>query len=73
MANTTNKIELLDDLIPIHHGPKLRVADSRAHVPTHLGYLYVSDASAKGYFPVKCYYTPTLPATILLLSAITQQ
>ena len=47
--------------------PALRVADNRPHYPVGVGYLKVPKLSSSGrsFEFVRCFYTPTLPATIL--------
>ena len=42
MATTTDKLDLLTNIIPIQNGPKLRVADARAHTPTHRGTMKIN-------------------------------
>jgi hypothetical protein len=43
----------------------LRVADETAHYPTGYGYLKVPSLTGEGHEMVACFYTPTLPATLL--------
>ena len=61
------------DVLPIDNGPNLQVADARAHTPTHVGYPHLSTTSLKEPIHVRCYYMPTLPVTIILPGAMSQQ
>ena len=72
MATTTDQKELLFDLVPLTTAPKLRVADSRAHIPTHTGKMYLQTTSARPVI-VQCFYTPSLPATILSPTSIAKR
>ena len=71
MATTTDKKELLFDLVPISTAPKLRVADSRSHTPTHIGKIYVQTSIQSEPIATKCFYTPSMPVTIISPSSIT--
>jgi hypothetical protein len=77
MATTTNRREYLWDyreLSPEERRPVLRVADSRAHHPVGIGFLRVPTTDNKhGYHPARCFYTPSLPATILSPSAMARE
>jgi hypothetical protein len=76
MATTTNRKEYLwdyRDLSPEERRPVLRVADSRAHHPIGIGSLHVpttGTCATGGYHVATCYYTPSLPATILSPRAV---
>ena len=50
------------------HVPALHVTDAHPHYPTGEGYLCIPDLHG-GYMLVQCFYTPSLPATILSLDA----
>jgi hypothetical protein len=52
---------------------KLRVADNTPHTPQGIGYLRIPAGAELGYLDVKCYRTPTMPATILSSYAIGTQ
>jgi hypothetical protein len=52
---------------------KLRVADNTPHTPQGFGYLRVPAGTLQGYIEVKCYWTPSMPATILSPYAIGTQ
>ena len=65
MATTTDRKELLFDLVPISTAPKLRVADSRSHTPTHIGKIYVQTTIQSEPIVTKCFYTPSMPVTNL--------
>ena len=69
MASTTNRLDLLWHLqwIPStqHHLITLKVADNRSHHPTAIGCLHIPTSDSLGYRLITCYYTPTLPATII--------
>ena len=77
MATTTDRLDLLWHLKWIPQGElrntALRVADDRAHHPTAHGFLRVPTDSISGFCMVQCYYTPTLPATILSPHAMGRQ
>jgi hypothetical protein len=74
MVCTTDQRRLLwyyQDLVD--SGVKLRVADNTLHIPQGIGYLRIPAATTMGYLEIKCYWTPTMPATILSLYAIGTQ
>ena len=74
MATTTNHCDLLwfycDLSGPV---PALKVADDTQHFPIGLGFLRVPDNSSRGYQEVECFYTPTLPVTIISPDKIGRQ
>ena len=72
MATTTHESRLLFDLVPLTSAPKLRVADARAHIPTHIGKMYLESTNQDRPIAVPCFYTPSLPATIISPSSITK-
>ena len=72
MATTTDQEHLLYNLVPLSSAPTLRVADARAHTPTHIGKLNVVVSHQDRPLPIKCFYTPTLPVTIILPTSITK-
>jgi hypothetical protein len=57
----------------VDSGIKLLVADNTPHTPQGIGYLCIPAATAMGYLEIKCYWTPTMPATILSPYAIGTQ
>jgi hypothetical protein len=77
MATTTNRRDYLWEyraLSSTEQRPVLRVADARAHRPVGIGFLRVPTKGSKhGFHPVRCYYTPSLPATILSPSAMARE
>jgi hypothetical protein len=77
MATTTNRQDYLwdyRDLNPEEQRPVLRVADSRAHHPVGVGFLRVpTRGTRQKYRMAKCFYTPSLPATILSPSAMAHE
>jgi len=66
-ATTTNDLSLLWHFkYSVEPLPPLAVADAGRHQPVGVGYLRVPvQGGDKGYEMVRCYYTPTLPVTIL--------
>ena len=72
MATTTDQKHLLYDLVPLSSAPILRVADARAHTPTHIGKLNLKVSHQEQPLPIKCFYTPTLPVTIISPTSITK-
>jgi hypothetical protein len=52
---------------------KLGVADNTPHTPQGIGYLHIPAGTELGYLDVKCYWTPTMPVTILSPDAIGTQ
>lgn len=76
MATTTNRREYLwgyRALSAEEQRPVLRVADSRAHHPVGVGFLRVPTRDSPGYRLTKCFYTPSLPATILSPSSMARE
>ena len=67
MTLTTDLLNTLWYTRAIPHGSiVLAVADNRKHYPTKQGYLCVPTlGSTGGHVLILCYYTPTLPATII--------
>lgn len=67
MTSTTDLLKLLWHVTDISIGSiVLAVADGHKHYPTKLGYLRVSTHTGNdGSTLIPCYYTPTLPATII--------
>lgn len=65
MVSTTNDKTLLWHIRKVLRPPALKVADSYQHFPTHEGYLRLPTESVDGYHMVRCYFTPTLDATII--------
>jgi hypothetical protein len=68
MTGTTNRLDLLWHIQWIPEGKRvatLKVANNTPHYPTVIGYLPVPTNDSVGYRMSKCYFTPTLPATIL--------
>ena len=72
MANTTDRRELLWNFKE-KPGCTLRVADDHPHYPTGTGFVRVPSDDACGYREIRCYYTPTLPATILSPASMCKQ
>lgn len=73
MATTTNRKSYLwyyCKLSPVKQRPILRVADSREHHPVGIGFLRVPTKGSPGSHMARCFYTPTLPATILSPSSM---
>jgi hypothetical protein len=52
---------------------KLRVANNTPHVPRGVGFLCVPACTLPSYINVKCYWTPSMPASILSPYAIGMQ
>jgi hypothetical protein len=76
MATTTNRRDYLWDyhvLSAEEQRPILKVADARAHHPVGVGFLRVPTEGSKGYHLAKCFYTPSLPATILSPSSMARE
>ena len=75
MVSTTDRASALWNLRELspEARPTLRVADDHKHRPTHQGYLKVQVDNAKGYEFVHCYFTPSLPATIISPDAASRQ
>ena len=67
MATTTDNPEIVWHQQPISKAPLLKVADKKAHRPTHRGYLCLPTETGTRLVPT--YLTPTLPATIVSPSA----
>jgi len=68
MASTTDRLDFLWHLVWFEKDrrtPALRVADDHDHFPTAVGYLRIPTDDPLGFKMTQCYYTPTLPATIL--------
>ena len=69
MASTTDRLDLLWHLrwLPTNqqHLTTLKVADNRSNHPTAVGFLQIPTTDSTGHRMVKCYYTPSLPATII--------
>jgi hypothetical protein len=73
MTSTTDWLDLLWHLEWIPTGSciaTLQVADNTADYPTAIVFLRVPTDDAIGYRMCRCYFTPTLPATILSPDAI---
>jgi GAG-pre-integrase domain len=54
----------------LDHDVLLRVADDHAHSPAGMGYLKIPVIGSSGTIMFPCYYTPTMPATIISPDAI---
>ena len=67
MATTTNRLHLLWHVEDIpHRSVILKVADNHPHYPQKQGYLCVpTPDTSTGTTLVPCYFTPSLPATII--------
>ena len=68
-VTTTDNLSLLwhDRLLPADYKPPaLKVADNTAHYPIGYGYLKVPCLTGDGHELILCFYTPSLPATIML-------
>lgn len=59
------------DLVGCHI--KLRMADNTPHNPQGYGYLRIPVSTVLGYLEVKCYWTLSMPASILSPYAISMQ
>jgi hypothetical protein len=57
----------------VDSGDKLHVADDTPQTPQGIGYLRIPADTTMGYLKIKCYWTPTMPATILSPYAIGTQ
>jgi hypothetical protein len=77
MTGTTDRLDLLWHIqwVPTgQHLATLKVTDNMPpHYPKAVGYVRVPTDSAIGYRMCRCYYTPTLSATILLSDAMGKQ
>ena len=73
MATTTDKLDLLTDVVPIQNGPKLQVADARAHTLTHRGTMKIKLHDKDKHVKIQCFYTPTLPVTIISPCSVVKQ
>lgn len=66
MTSTTDLLKTLWHVRDIPRGSVvLAVADNRKHYPTKQGYLCVRSLTGSGTTLIPCYYTSTLPATII--------
>ena len=74
MATTTNRKDYLWHYRPLRNqAVTLRVADETPHYPTGVGFLRVPSTNAQGFETVRCYYTPSMNATILSPDAARRQ
>ena len=76
MATTTNNADILWHYTAYPSGskaPVLKVADDYEHRPVGEGYLRVPVDNDHGYQMVKCFLTPSLPATIVSPDALGRQ
>jgi hypothetical protein len=67
-TNTTSDLSILwhvEDFSPTRKVPTLKVADETPHRPTAAGYVRLPSGNADGFEMIPCFYTPSLPATIL--------
>jgi hypothetical protein len=67
-TSTTDQLHLLwhyTEFSSDRKVPTLRVADETPHYPTGYGYLKTPSLTGNGYHMVACFYTPTLPATLI--------
>jgi GAG-pre-integrase domain len=71
MASTTDQLQYLWHYRAVPNiDVVLRVADSRGHQPTGIGYLKVPALNDYGWLFTECYYTPSMPTTIISPHAI---
>jgi hypothetical protein len=76
MASTTDRLDYLwhvTSFDPSHRTPVLRVADDRDHTPIAVGYLRIPTQDSVGFRMTQCYYTPSIPATIVSPDAMGKQ